>query len=55
MNDKHTRQEEPFVFVNAKIWTGVDIPGVLAVPKKEFEKFLSDITIDPTDSKNSKL
>jgi hypothetical protein len=36
MNNKHTRQTEAFVYVNARIWTGVDIDGLLAIPVDEF-------------------
>lgn len=29
---------KPFVYVSARIWTGVDIDGLIAIPRDEFMK-----------------
>jgi hypothetical protein len=42
VNNKHTRQTETFVYVNARSWTGVDIDGLLAIPVEEYVRFLSN-------------
>jgi hypothetical protein len=39
-------QVAPFVFVDVRTWTGVDIDGLLAVPVEEFNAFLSGLRIE---------
>jgi hypothetical protein len=38
MKDKDKQIVQPYVYVNARTWTGIDIDGLLAIPVEEFRK-----------------